>query len=80
MMSRHMIEEYRRMNSGDRTTFRRWLTLNTLVGAFLLTLIAITAIFWGGESSYQIPLKTVEQYSGSKQNDAAKGLDAILSP
>jgi hypothetical protein len=51
MISRHMIEELRRMNSGDQTTFRRWLTLNTVVGAVLLTLMAAAALVRGGESS-----------------------------
>jgi hypothetical protein len=54
MISRHVMEEYRRMNSTDRTSFRRWLTLNTVFGAFAFTLIAMIAInaaFSGGESS-----------------------------
>jgi len=52
MINRHMMEEYRRMNSADRTTFRRWLTVNTVIGAFVLTLMAMIAIngmFWDGE-------------------------------
>jgi len=48
----NIVEEYRRMNSADRATFRRWLTLNTVIGAIVITLIAMIAInglFWGGE-------------------------------
>jgi hypothetical protein len=54
MISRYVMEEHRRMNSTDRNSFHRWLTLNTAVGAFAFTLIAIVAInaaFLGGESS-----------------------------
>jgi hypothetical protein len=39
------------MSSGDRTAFHRWLMINTVVGAFLFTLITITSIFFGGESN-----------------------------
>jgi hypothetical protein len=48
-----MMEEYRRMNSEDQTTLRRWLTLNAVVVGFIFTWIAMTMInaaFWGGES------------------------------
>ena len=54
MISRHVMEEYRRMNSADRTSFRRWLTHNTVAGAFAFTLIAMIAInaaFLGDKSS-----------------------------
>jgi hypothetical protein len=54
MISRYIMEEYRHMNSADRTSFRRWLKLNTVVGAFAFTAIAtiaINAAFRGGESS-----------------------------
>jgi hypothetical protein len=54
MISRYVMDEYRRMNSTDRASFRRWLTLNTVVGASAFTLIAIVAInasFSGGASS-----------------------------
>ena len=47
-----IVEEYHRMNSPDRATFRRWLTLNTVIAAIAVTLIAMIAIngvFWGGE-------------------------------
>jgi hypothetical protein len=54
MISRYVMDEYRRMNSTDRASFRRWLTLNTVVGAFAFTLIAMIAIngaFLGGKTS-----------------------------
>jgi hypothetical protein len=51
MTSRNIAEEYRSMSSGDRTAFHRWLMINTVVGAFLFTLITITSIFFGGESN-----------------------------
>jgi hypothetical protein len=54
MINRNIVEEYQCMNSVDRTAFRRWLTINTVVGACLFTLVAITAIFSGGESSSNI--------------------------
>jgi hypothetical protein len=44
MISRRLVEEYRRMNSTDRTSFRQWLTLNTVFGACAFTLIAMIAI------------------------------------
>jgi hypothetical protein len=55
-----IIDEYRRMNSEDQKTFRRWLINNTVVGAVsILGLIAITSIFSGSEPS-----------SAAAQNDA----------
>ena len=60
MISRHVMEEYRRMNSTDRTSFRRWLTHNTVAGAFAFTLIAINAALTGGESSPTNIAKYVE--------------------
>jgi len=46
-----IVEEYRRMNAGDRTAFRRWLWTNTVVGAVCIAaLIAITSIFSGSGS------------------------------
>ena len=71
MISRHMMEEYRRMNSADRTSFHRWLTLNTVFGAFAFTLIAMIAInaaFSGGESSPT----DVAKYSEAMQRADAK--------
>jgi hypothetical protein len=53
MIRRYVTEEYRRMNSADRTSFHRWLTVNTVFGALAFTLIAMMAInaaFSGGES------------------------------
>ena len=71
MISRHVMEEYRRMNSADRTSFRRWLTLNTVFGALAFTLIAMIAInaaFSGGESSPT----DVAKYSEAMQRADAK--------
>ena len=51
MMRRPIFEEYRRLNSQDRNTFRRWLMLNIVVGAFLVTLMAVTSILFGNKSS-----------------------------
>jgi hypothetical protein len=51
MTSRNIVEEYRSMGPEDRTAFRRWLTVNTVVGAFLFALVAIAAISSGGESN-----------------------------
>jgi hypothetical protein len=50
MISSHMTQEYRRMNSEDRSTFRQWLAINAVVGASLMTLIAIAAVFSDGNS------------------------------
>jgi hypothetical protein len=71
MISRHVMEEYRRMNSADRTSFRRWLTLNTVAGAFAFTLIAMIAInaaLSDGESSPT----DVAKYSEAMQRPDAK--------
>jgi hypothetical protein len=71
MISHHMMEEYRRMNSADRTSFHRWLTLNTVSGAFAFTLIAMIAInaaFSGGESSPT----NIAKYSEAMQRADAK--------
>ena len=45
MISSRMTQEYRRMNSEAGSPFRQWLAINAVVGASLLTLIAIAAIF-----------------------------------
>jgi hypothetical protein len=71
MISHHMMEEYRRMNSADRTSFHRWLTLNTVFGAFAFTLIAMIAInaaFSGGKSSPT----NIAKYSEAMQRADAK--------
>jgi len=61
MISPHnVVEEYPRMNSADRATFRRWLTLVTVIGAFVVTLIAmivINGMFWGNELKSANPVK-----------------------
>jgi hypothetical protein len=36
-MRGEIIYEYRKLNSEDRKTFRRWLCVNIVVGAILLT-------------------------------------------
>jgi len=51
MMRRPIFEEYRRLNARDRNTFRRWLMLNIVVGAFLVTVMAATSILVGSKSS-----------------------------
>ena len=71
MISRYMMEEYRRMNSADGTSFRRWLTLNTAFGACAFTLMAVIAInaaFTGGESSPT----SIAKYSETMQRADAK--------
>jgi predicted membrane-bound mannosyltransferase len=50
MISSRMTQEYRRMNSEDRSPFHQWLAINAVVGASLLTLIAIAAVFSDGNS------------------------------
>jgi hypothetical protein len=50
-MRGEIIIEYRRLNSEDQKTFRRWLWANTVVGAILLTgLIALASKNPGAES------------------------------
>jgi hypothetical protein len=50
MVRRKIADEYRRMNLDDQSAFRRWLVINTVVGAIsLFALIAIASIFSGGE-------------------------------
>jgi len=50
MISSRMTQEYRRMNSEDGSSFRQWLAINAVVGACLVTLIAIAAVFSDGNS------------------------------
>jgi hypothetical protein len=50
-MGGEIINEYRRLNSKDRTVFHRWLWANTIVGAILLAgMIVLASKFPGGES------------------------------
>jgi hypothetical protein len=50
-MRGELIIEYRKLNSEDQKTFRRWLWANTVVGAVLLAgLIALASKFPGDES------------------------------
>jgi hypothetical protein len=51
MISSRMTQEYRRMNSEDGSSFRRWLAINAVVGASLVTLIAIAAVLSDGNST-----------------------------
>ena len=51
MISSRMTQEYRRMNSEDGSPFRRWLAINAVVGASLVTLIAIAAVLSDGNST-----------------------------
>jgi hypothetical protein len=39
------------MNAGDQSAFRRWLALNMIVGACLLTVIAAAGIYSGTEAT-----------------------------
>jgi len=50
-MRGEIINEYERLNSKDQKAFHRWLWVNTVVGAILLTgLIVLTSKFPGDES------------------------------
>jgi hypothetical protein len=50
-MRGEVIHEYRKLDSEDQKTFRRWLWANTVVGAILLAgLIALVSKFPGDES------------------------------
>jgi hypothetical protein len=53
MISRDMLKEYRRMNSEDRNAFHRWLTLNMVVGACILTIVTVMSIYSGGTAQEQ---------------------------
>jgi hypothetical protein len=45
MVRRKIADEYRRMNLNDQSAFRRWLVINTVVGAIsFFALIAIASI------------------------------------
>jgi hypothetical protein len=45
MLQRESISAYRTMNAADRAVFRKWLIVNTIVGACsILALIAITSM------------------------------------
>jgi hypothetical protein len=47
-----MLEEYRLLSAKDQAAFKRWLVINTVVGACLFTLVAtVSIISSGGESS-----------------------------
>jgi len=44
-MTRGEIDAYREMNAADRSSFHRWLVVNTVAGAIaVLALIAITSM------------------------------------
>ena len=51
-MRGEMINEYQKLNSEDQKTFRRWVWVNAVVGAILLTgLIALALNVPGGKSA-----------------------------
>jgi hypothetical protein len=49
MIRGQMMDEYRRLNSEERGTFRSWLIANTVVGALALfaLLAAIALVYFG---------------------------------
>jgi hypothetical protein len=52
MLERESNAAYRTMNAADRSAFRKWLLVNTIVGAFsVLALVAITSMHPGDGSS-----------------------------
>ena len=59
-MRGEFINEYEKLNSEDQKTFRRWLWVNAVVGAILLTgLIALAFKFPGDESEATIQNATI---------------------
>jgi hypothetical protein len=49
-MRGEIINEYQKLNSEDQKTLRRWLWVNALVGAILLTGLIALAVHQGDES------------------------------
>jgi hypothetical protein len=49
-MRGEFINEYQKLNSEDQKTFRRWLWVNAVVGAILLTGLIALAVHQGDES------------------------------
>ena len=49
-MRGEIINEYQKLNSEDQKTFRRWLLVNAVVGAILLTGLIALAVHQGDES------------------------------
>jgi hypothetical protein len=57
-----IIDDYRRFNAKDRSAFRRWLVVNMVAGALVVSaLIAVTSVYSGADSS-----------TASAQKDAVK--------
>jgi hypothetical protein len=49
-MRGEIINEYQKLNSEDQKTFRRWLSVNAVVGAILLAGLIALASFPGKET------------------------------
>jgi hypothetical protein len=49
-MRGEIINEYQKLNSEDQKTLRRWLWVNAVVGAILLTGLIALALHQGDES------------------------------
>ena len=49
-MRGEIINEYQKLNSEDQKTLRRWLWINAVVGAILLTGLIALAVHQGDES------------------------------
>ena len=49
-MRGEIINEYQKLNSEDQKTLRRWLWVNAVVGAILLTGLIALAVHQGDES------------------------------
>jgi hypothetical protein len=49
-MRGEIINEYQKLNSEDQKAFRRWLWINAVVGAILLTGLITLALHQGDES------------------------------
>lgn len=50
MVPADVAAEYRRLNATDKSAFRRWIFANAIVGASLLTLVVLAAVYSGGDS------------------------------
>ena len=51
MTKGEIMDEYRRLNATDRSAFRRWLIVNMVAGALVVSaLIAVTSVYSGADS------------------------------
>jgi hypothetical protein len=50
MVPADVAAEYRRLNATGKSAFRRWIFTNAIVGASLLTLVVLAAVYSGGDS------------------------------